>query len=334
VSRAGAVALALLVAWSAGRDARAQGAASAPAAVGPASAPVVPGPASAPALPPGLAGPLAAGPLRLRYQPAVAAQARRLAAEAPALCARVAADLGVPPPAADVALVLRARDLPTGLPAGHRPPPWATGVTYPREGLIAIATASPDGTRQHLPTLLKHEYSHLALAHAAGFRPVPRWFVEGFAHVQAGERSFGRAQTLAYAAAAGRLQPLHRLERGFPLREDLASLAYAQAYDFVGYLKEKHGAAGLERLLRGVAAGDSFDDAFRVAYRRTIFAMERDWQLDVRRRYVWLPLLTSGTGLWMLLSVLAVVAFVRRRRRQRERLARMEAEERPPRVWN
>jgi hypothetical protein len=319
VTAARAAALALLLACGGARDARAEG----PAASAPALA------ASA-----GLAGPVTAGPLRIRWQPTVAAETQALAAGAPAVCARVAADLGLAPPPAEVFVAQRARDLTLGLPPGHTPPPWATGVTYPREGLIAIALGSPDGARQHLPTLLAHEYSHLALAHAAGFRPVPRWFVEGFAHVQADERSWGRTQTLAYAAAAGRLQPLHRLDRTFPAREDLAALAYAEAYDFVGFLREKHGPGGLERLLRGVAAGDSFDDAFRVAYGRSLGAVERDWQADVKRRYLWWPLATSGTGLWMLLSLLAVVAFVRRRRRQRERLARMEEEERPPREWN
>jgi hypothetical protein len=278
--------------------------------------------------------PLVAGPLRLRYQPEVAADARALAAVAPAICARVAADLGIAPPPAEVFVALRARDLQAGLPPGHTPPPWATGVTFPRAGLIAIARAAPDGARQHLPTLLAHEYSHLALAHAARFQPVPRWFVEGFAHVQADERSLGRAQTLAYAAGAGRLMPLDRLDHGFPLREDLASLAYAEAYDFVGYLREHHGRGGLERLLGGIAGGAPFADAFRAAYGRPLGAVERDWQLDVRRRYLWLPLVTSGTAVWMLLSVLAVVAFVRKRRQQRAGLARMEAEERPPREWN
>jgi hypothetical protein len=158
--------------------------------------------------------------------------------------------------------------------------------------------------------------------------------VEGFAHVQADERSLGRASTLGYAAAAGRLERLDLLERTFPAREDLAALAYAQAYDFVGYAREKYGPAALERLLREIAAGEEFHDAFRVAYGRALKVVERDWQQDVKRRYVWWPLATSGTGLWMILSVLAVVAWVRRRRRQKERLARMEEEERPPRVWN
>ena len=308
--RAGAAALALLVAWVAGGEARAE-----------------PEPRDAGGA---IAGPIVAGPLRIRYEPAVAAETRKLAAVAPGLCEKVAADLGITPPPAEVFVALRARDLTLGLPPGHTPPPWATGVTWPREGLIAIALGSPEGARQHLATVLTHEYSHLALAHAAGFRPVPRWFVEGFAHVQANERSLGRSQTLAYAAAAGRLQPLDRLDRGFPLREDLATLAYAEAYDFVGYLREKHGPGGLERFLRGIADGADFHDAFRAAYGRSLYAVERDWQLDVRRRYLWWPVVTSGTGLWMILSVLAVAAFVRRRRRQRERLARMEEEERRP----
>jgi hypothetical protein len=290
--------------------------------------------AAAPAAGAVIVGPIEAGPLRIRYEPAVADETRQLAAVAPALCARVAADLGIEPPRAAVFVAQRARDLTRGLPPDHTPPPWATGVTFPREGLIALALASPEGARQHLPTLLVHEYSHLALAHAAGFRPVPRWFVEGFAHVQANERSFGRASTLGYAAAAGRLKRLDLLDRGFPLREDLATLAYAEAYDFVGYLREKHGRDALERLLKEIAAGEEFHDAFRVADGRALRVVERDWQADVKRRYLWWPIATSGTGLWMLLSVLAVVAFVRRRRLQRARLAKMEAEERPPREWN
>jgi hypothetical protein len=327
VTFARAAALALLLACGGARDARAEGAASTPASTPAPAAPAPSGPGTVAVA--GIAGPIAAGPLRIRYEPSVAAEARALAVEAPGVCWKVATELGIEQPPAEVFLARRARDMARGLPPGHTPPPWAGGVTWPREGLIAIALASPEGARQHLVTLLTHEYSHLALAYAAHFRPVPRWFVEGFAHVQAGERSWGRAQTLAYAAAAGRLQPLDRLDRGFPLREDLATLAYAEAYDFVGYLREQS-PGGLQKLLKGIADGDDFYSAFRTAYGRTLGTVERDWQADVKRRYLWWPIVTSGTGLWMILSVLAVVAFVRRRRRQRERLAQMELEELPP----
>jgi hypothetical protein len=288
--------------------------------------------ASAPARAQAPAPPLTAGPLTFRFEPAVAAETRALAAAAPALCAAVAADLGIAPPPAQVWVALRARDLGTGLPPGHVPPPWAGGVTYPAEGLIAIARAAPGGARQHLPTLLKHEYSHLALAVAAGHRPLPRWFIEGFAHVQAGETSLGRTETLAIAAAGGRLQPLDRLDRHFPRAEDLAALAYAESYDFVGYLREHGGAGGLSRLLAGVAAGRPFLDAFREAFGRSLGALEEEWRGDVRRRYVVWPLLTSGTLLWMGVSVLAVLAWRRRRRAQAARLQRMDEDERAQRV--
>jgi hypothetical protein len=276
---------------------------------------------------------LAAGPLRVRFDPAVAAEARALAAEAPGLCAAVAADLSIRPPPADVWVAQRARDLGRGLPPGHVPPPWASGVTWPREGLIAIARAAPDGTRQHLPTLLRHEYSHLCLAHAAGFQPLPRWFVEGFAHVQAHEHSLGRTQTLAVAAVTGRLQPLDRLEHQFPVAHDLAALAYAEAYDFVGYLREQR-PTGLGRLLAAVAAGQPFLGAFREGFGRSLGSWEEDWRGDLRRRYVIWPLLTSGALLWMALTPLAVLAWRRRRRAQAARLREMDEEERGPRRWS
>jgi hypothetical protein len=55
---------------------------------------------------------------------------------------------------------------------------------------------------------------------------------------------------------------------------------------------------------------------------------ERRWRRSVTMRYRWIPALTSGGSLWLLISLLFVIAFLRKRRRSRAVLARWEEEER------
>ena len=55
---------------------------------------------------------------------------------------------------------------------------------------------------------------------------------------------------------------------------------------------------------------------------------EARWRRSFLWRYRWVPILTSGTTLWMGVMALFLVAAWRRRRRSREVLERWEDEER------
>lgn len=242
-------------------------------------------------------------------------------------------------------------------PEGAPPPAYATGVTYPALGLVLLTFSAPETwERPPMAQVLAHELSHLALYRAvwggAGARAaspgagavgaagaaggaegrtsphLPRWFVEGLAIHQSGERSIERSRLLLEAAAFGGLVPLRELSARFPERAHHASLAYAQAGSIVGFMaRGERGPQKLRRLIAGLRAGKGFDEALLDSHYLRAADLEREWREDVERRAIAMPFVLAGSGVWALGTVLAVLAWRRRRRRHRETLARWAAEE-------
>lgn len=178
-----------------------------------------------------------------------------------------------------------------------------------------------------LAELFVHEITHLLTHRAAGGAEIPRWFREGVAlHAARGWTLSDRRHALA-AGLTGGPSDLEELELAFTSGRGSSGRAYALAGFLVDELIEGEGAQIVRRILSGTRRGLSFEDAFREASERDLDA----WASGVWRRYRvwyrWVPFLTSGATLWLLVTALAVVAAVRRRRRDAEIKARWEAEE-------
>jgi len=135
-------------------------------------------------------------------------------------------------------------------------------------------------------------------------------------------------RTLWTATVAGNLQRLDRLSNGFPNRPHRVNVAYAQSADMVGFLRSEEGdVAAFHDLIDYMGEGMPFEDAVQTAYGAPLHYLERQWRDRLRERFTAVPLLLSGTGLWVLASLLLMIAWVRRRRDNRARLAEMEAAE-------
>jgi hypothetical protein len=118
------------------------------------------------------------------------------------------------------------------------------------------------------------------VAHAAGGRPVPRWFNEGLALAAGREWELGDRARVALAVLTGDRLPLARLDREFSGNEREVHAAYALAGDVVRELLTEHRSA---RRLARVAAGDRFADAFRSRPVSTSPDLSDYW----RRRTLW-----------------------------------------------
>ena len=112
----------------------------------------------------------------------------------------------------------------------------------------------------------------------------------------------------------------------FSQDEGSKSRAYALAGSFVRDLISRHGSSAPGWILKRVAAGDSFDDAFaRVMSQSVTEAEAAFWD---RNRF-WTrfgPFLTTSTALWMAVTLIALYAFVARRRRSAALRKRWEEE--------
>jgi hypothetical protein len=284
---------------------------------------------------------LAASPLTSRFEtehfvffhrPEQAAAARDLAEAADAWRRRILSDLGTDgPDATRVFLALDLADMRAVAPGGVKVPSWAAGMAFPRSNLILLKLTSGSGETPDLKKVFAHEFSHVALDHAVKFRPIPRWFREGFAIYQSGEWSFGRARALAGGVITGRLFSLQALSEQFPTAVRDVELAYAQSIDFISFLLGEHGPAPFQRLIRLLAGGWSFFLALEEAYDDGLFAIEEAWRRDLKMRFTWIPLVTGTAMLWFLATLVFLLAYLKKRRLRLEALSRLDDEgEIPP----
>ena len=156
---------------------------------------------------------------------------------------------------------------------------------------------------------------------------LPLWFEEGVATREG--RRWSMEDVLAYSAAllTSDLPRLEELDADFhALDEGRVRRAYAASFAFVGWASRGH-----ESLLRDVvreARRRSFADAWRAANGRSLADSEIRWRREALLRYRWVPILTASSTLWLGISLLAMIAGIRRRARAKAARARWEQEER------
>lgn len=268
--------------------------------------------------------------------------AARLAASAEAALARIATDLeGLPQPGdIEVRLVDSADQLASVAPAGRGAPAYAVGLAYPDLGIVSVAIKKgaqfedPEGT-------LRHELAHIALGAALG--NVPRWLHEGFAYQHSAEWSWERTETLAGMVWFRSIIPLHELDRSFPMQEMATHRAYAQSYDFVGFLSRRGRWEDVaddgdrfpfRRFLSEIARTGDLDQAAVNAFGRTVPQLFGEWREDLQNRLMFAPVGLFALGIWLLAAILLVLGWMRRKRQARATLARWAKEEelryRPP----
>ena len=270
-------------------------------------------------------------------EPGLESFVRELGSRAEADLADIAQDLeGLPQPeTVEIHLVNDASELARVAPAGRGAPAWAVGVAYPDLGVVSVAFRRGAQVLDPASTL-HHELGHLALGAALG-NHAPHWLHEGFAYQHSAEWSWDRTETLAGMSWFGGLIPLDELDMTFPKEEMPASRAYAEAYDFVGYLARRgrwEDTAGngdrmpFRRFLAGLSHGDSLDLAATHAFGKPIHALFDEWRDSVHQKYLWAPVGVLGLAVWVLCAFLLFLGWLRRRRQNRMRIAQWERDER------
>ncbi len=128
---------------------------------------------------------------------------------------------------------------------------------------------------------------------------------------------------------ADNVVPLSDLDRHFPSYPHRVSVAYAQSADIIAHMRRGDSEARRFRsLLRKIREEDmTFEESFFDSYEMSLRTMEREWRKRLDERFQTIPLVVTGSSLWVLASILLVVAYIRRRRRHRRVLAQWAAEE-------
>lgn len=271
-----------------------------------------------------LAGALPGSPALGAEPPALAFEAseqlaplsRRLAALPPERLTALVRLVGLDGPGAPIRVILAAE----GSPEAADTPPWVAGYAYGALGtVVLLAERVPTYPDASLEEVLRHEIAHVLLARAAGGRRVPRWFNEGVATVAAGGWGLDDRSHLTFALIFRDRVGLAELESWFTGgRRDVAR-AYALAGAFSREIVRRFGKEATPRILRRVAHGRSFPDAFRDATGVGLRSFEDAFWRRYSLWYRWLPIVGSSATLWTLIALLAALA-ARRKRKQRTAL--------------
>lgn len=204
---------------------------------------------------------------------------------------------------------------------GGAPPPWAIALAYPGRNIMLVEATSL--TTLDGPLTLRHELVHVALGQFG--KVWPHWFQEGLAMELTGERKwqFEQVATLTRAVTQDRVYDFDEISERFPQAQESVDIAYAQSAAFVEFLRARHGSGAFQRLIDRVEQGDNFEKAFGAAFWVPLSMEEEAFKKDLPRRYPWWPLLLSGgTVVWAVMSILLVMGWARRRREVRELRAR------------
>jgi hypothetical protein len=207
-------------------------------------------------------------------------------------------------------------------------PAWVSGFAVASGNLIVLFPARvrsyPD---RNLQVLLQHEVAHLLVAHAAGMRPVPRWFNEGIATVAAREWGFEDRARYAIAVVGKGPRSFTELSSGFRGSQTEVTRSYALSAAVVRFLRDRYGNKVTASILELLATGMSFDEAFLRVTGVTASRAEEIFFHEEVLWSTWVPFLTSSGLLWMAITMLALVAIKRRRDRSRALHEKWEQED-------
>jgi hypothetical protein len=262
--------------------------------------------------------------LKLVYHPLAREKAHVLLSRALAIRTELSQELGRDVLGAVEIRVAAAPAQMAGL-APIEPAPGAAAAAFPAVHLVVTSLGSPGA--QEMPDLeerLRHALAHLALDEAVAGHDVPRWFHEGYAVHASGEESAARSEALVVAALRDRLLGLRDVEARFPEGPPGATIAAAEAADFVRFLLDRPQRDRFPALIEKLREGEGFERAIASAYGGDVGRLEQRFRKDMAKRYSFVPVLLGATSIWL---VVALGIMMRRRRLAAQR-AQAESERR------
>jgi len=207
--------------------------------------------------------------------------------------------------------------------------PWIAGLAIGNAGhIVLFPSRSPRYPHDTLEDVLRHEVAHVLISRAAGGREVPRWFNEGLAVAVERPWDFEDRSRLAWELVIGPRLTLREVDALFDGGQSAQSRAYSLSAAVVRDLIRAHGADAPAGILRLVNRNVRFDEAVARVAGRPLGAVEDGFWNRQRVWTVWMPMVTSGDVIWLVVIVVAALAVWRRRRRSAQIRRQWEEEER------
>ena len=213
-------------------------------------------------------------------------------------------------------------------PAGSIFPDSIVGVAYSSSALIILK--SPREVNSPEADLLKtfiHELTHIILGSAfSGEEGPPRWLNEGIALYKSGEWSFNRVGTMTRAVLTNSMIPLSDLTHTFPDNPRDLQLAYAQSFYLVSFLITRFGRQSFHTFIRLYSQEKNLEKTLYQVYSLNLEELEKEWVKFLKMRFSWVPLITSSTTLWFIITVIFVYGYINKKRKMKLTLQQWEEE--------
>lgn len=213
-------------------------------------------------------------------------------------------------------------------PGREKMPLWAAAVAYPERNLMIVRSPKAvRGGRLDYRKIFIHEFTHIVLGMALQYRDVPTFLAEGIAMYESSEWEFSRTAALTRAVLTGRLIPLRELWDRFPEDRADAELAYAESFMFVSFLINRYGSAAFQQFIKSYAESGNLGHSIQQMTGKHLVTLEGEWIDDLKVRVSWVPIVTSATTFWFILTAIFIYSYIRKRRSAGAILTRWEEEE-------
>jgi hypothetical protein len=212
---------------------------------------------------------------------------------------------------------------------GGKAPSWSAAVAYPSLNLIIMQSPRAiKGKDIDLRKIFKHEFTHIALGKTFSKREeIPLWLNEGLAMYESREWDFSRVSTITRAVLTDSLIPLSEITRLFPLEANKAELAYSESFYLISFLINRYGKESFHTFLREYSGGKGLKDVLAEVYGIKWEELEEKWIHYLKVRFSWFPIITSTTTLWFLVTIVFILAYIRKKKATRMKFEEWEREE-------
>jgi hypothetical protein len=265
----------------------------------------------------------------IEYSQADGKLAKYMAEASESLRERIVADIGYDFP--DKTLIILApsiEEFQKVQPGREMIPLWAAAVAYPERNLMILRSPkATKGGRLDYEKVFTHEFIHIIMGKLLAGRDTPAWLAEGFAMYVSSEWHLARMSSLTKAFLTKRVIPLEKLTAHFPSDPDEVELAYAESFMFVSFMINRFGRQAFQQFLRNYAADGNLRGSLTKMSGMHLVTLEKEWLDYMEVRVSWIPLITSATTLWFVITLVFVYGYYRKRRIARATLQAWEEEE-------
>jgi len=207
-------------------------------------------------------------------------------------------------------------------------PQWVGAVTLFPQDLMVVR--SPDLSRSTLREYRKtvvHELIHLLQGQFVPLNLTPVWFNEGLALYYAGEFDLREQIVISKALIRNQLIPLEKLEQILNFSQPQADLAYAESASIIEFMENVYGNGTAAAILARMRNGENFEQAILKLTNCEYDDLMNQWQTYVEKKYNWIFLLDIQNILWLIIPLIAFLAYWSIRRRNKVTLEQWNDEE-------